>query len=345
MPRACTASTSAPRRPSSAGTRLASNARRVCLLEQSRRTMVPTIDVAAWLRELKLEHYEAAFRDNAVDGEVLSHLTDADLRQIGVLLGHRKKMLAAIARLHDEAGPSPQPGYELAIAEGELRQVTVLFVDIAGYSALNSEIGAEQMHELLGGFFSKVDRVIRDHGGYVDKHIGDCVMAVFGAPVAHGNDTERAVRAALAIRATMANEATSTSRMLKIHVGIATGEVSASGTGSDIHREYTVTGETVNLAARLTDEAGAGEILVSDGVLRALGSKLQCDDVGELVVKGFAAPVRAFRLGAYDADADTTLGPLVGRDRELQQFTALLAACRGGSEGCCLYVRGEAGIG
>ena len=307
--------------------------------------MVPTIDVAAWLRELKLEHYEAAFRDNAVDGEVLSHLTDADLQQIGVLLGHRKKMLAAIARLHDEAGPSPQPGYELAIAEGELRQVTVLFVDIAGYSALNSEIGAEQMHELLGGFFSKVDRVIRDHGGYVDKHIGDCVMAVFGAPVAHGNDTERAVRAALAIRATMANEATSTSRMLKIHVGIATGEVIASGTGSDIHREYTVTGETVNLAARLTDEAGAGEILVSDGVLRALGSKLQCDDVGELVVKGFAAPVRAFRLGAYDADADTTLGPLVGRDRELQQFTALLAACRGGSEGCCLYVRGEAGIG
>ena len=94
---------------------------------------------------------------------MLSHLTDADLQQIGVLLGHRKKMLAAIARLHDEAGPSPQPRSELAIAEGELRQVTVLFVDIAGYSALNSELGAEQMHSLLGGFFSKVDRVIRDH--------------------------------------------------------------------------------------------------------------------------------------------------------------------------------------
>ena len=307
--------------------------------------MAPTIDVAAWLRELRLENYEAAFRDNAVDGEVLCHLTDADLQQLGVLLGHRKKMLAAIARFRDEAALVRQPRSELAIAEGELRQVTVLFVDIAGYSALNSEVGAEQMHDLLGGFFSRVDRVIRDHGGHVDKHIGDCVMAVFGAPLAHGNDTERAVRAALAIRATMANEAATTSRMLKIHVGIATGEVIASGTGSDIHREYTVTGETVNLAARLTDKAAAGEILVSDGVLRALGSKLRCDDVGELSVKGFATPVRAFRLGAYDDDADTTLGPLVGRDRELQQFSTLLAACRRSSEGCCLYVRGEAGIG
>src|SRR5215467_5966199 len=245
--------------------------------------MVPTIDVAAWLKELRLEHYEAAFRDNAVDGEVLSHLTDADLQQIGVLLGHRKKMLAAIAQLRDESGSSPRPRPELAIAEGELRQVTVLFADIAGYSALNNELGAEQMHVLLGRFFSKVDLVIRDHGGHVDKHIGDCVMAVFGAPLAHGNDTERAVRAALAIRTTMANEATTTSGILKIHVGIATGEVIASGTGSDIHREYTVTGETVNLAARLTDKAGEGEILVSDGVLRALGSKLRCDDVGELV--------------------------------------------------------------
>ena len=201
------------------------------------------------------------------------------------------------------------------------------------------------MHGLLGRFFSRVDLVIRDHGGHVDKHIGDCVMAVFGAPLAHSNDTERAVRAALAIRAAIASDATTTSRTLQIHVGIATGEVIASGTGSDIHREYTVTGETVNLAARLTDSAAAGEILVSDGVLRALGSKLQCDDVGELVVKGFAVPVRAFRLEGYNADANTTPVPLVGRDRELQQFGALLAACRQASEGCCLYVRGEAGVG
>src|SRR5262249_38092169 len=154
------------------------------------------------------------------------------------------------------------------------------------------------------------------------KHIGDCVMAVFGAPLAHGNDTERAVRAALAIRAAIANEPPTTSRTLQVHVGIATGEVIASGTGSDIHREYTVTGQTVNLAVRLTERAGASEILVSDGVLRALGSKVKCDDLGELVVKGFAAPVRAFRLEGYNADADPTLVPLVGRDRELQQFVA-----------------------
>jgi class 3 adenylate cyclase/tetratricopeptide (TPR) repeat protein len=310
--------------------------------------MAPGLNIAAWLAELKLEQYEAAFRNNAIDGEALTELTDADLQQLGVLLGHRKKILGAIAQLRAGSGPSRghiQPATALATTEGERRQVTVLFADLAGYTALSNELDSEEVHGLLGHFFSRVDRIIRDHGGHVDKHIGDCVMAVFGAPVAHDNDAERAVLAALAIREAVSSQTTNSATALQSHVGIATGEVVASGTGSDIHREYTVTGETVNLAARLTDKAGADEILISDGVSRALGVKLQCHDAGELAVKGFAIPIRAFRLQGYQSDVDVPFAPLVGRDRELQQFSAMLSACHTTSEGCCLYVRGEAGVG
>ena len=308
--------------------------------------MAPGLDIATWLMELKLEQYQAAFQDNAIDGEVLAELTDADLQQLGVLLGHRKKMLGAIAQLR--AGndrPRIRPATELATTEGERRQVTVLFADLAGYTALSSELDSEEVHGLLGNFFSQVDRIVRDHGGHVDKHIGDCVMAVFGAPVAHGNDAERAVLAALAIRQAVSSRTANSARALQSHVGIATGEVVASGTGSDIHREYTVTGETVNLAARLTDRAGADEILISDGIFRTLGSKLQCRDIGEIAVKGFAAPVRTFRLEGHSSAPDIAVAPLIGRDRELQQFGAMLSACRKTSEGGCLYIRGEAGVG
>ena len=122
----------------------------------------------------------------------------------------------------------------MATTEGERRQVTVLFADLAGYTALSNELNSEEVHGLLGNFFSRVDRIIRDHGGHVDKHIGDCVMAVFGAPVAHDNDAERAMLAALAIREAVSSQTTTSARALQSHVGIATGEVVASGTGSDI---------------------------------------------------------------------------------------------------------------
>ena len=162
------------------------------------------MDVAAWLHGLGLGRYERAFRDNAVDGEVLPSLTAEDLKDLGVAaVGHRRKLLDAIAALRAgaEAGPAPPVGP--AEPAGERRQVTVLFADLAGYTALSRELDAEEVHALLDRFFERVDRMVEEHGGRVDKHIGDCVMAVFGAPVAHGNDAERAVRAALAIRDAM----------------------------------------------------------------------------------------------------------------------------------------------
>src|SRR4051794_20212945 len=258
------------------------------------------VDVAAWLRGLGLEQYVPLFRDNAIDAEVLPELSDADFEKLGVPLGHRKKLLRAIAALRATSAatePSSSPGAPPLGSTGERRQVTVLFADLTGYTALSRELDAEEVHALLDRFFTASDGIVERLGGRVDKHIGDCVMAVFGAPVAHGNDAERAVRAALAIRAAASDLGRALGRALgrelSVHVGVAGGEVVASTIGSAGHREYAVTGETVILASRLTDRAEPGEILISGAVYRALAERLDCLDVGDLAVKGLVDPVRA----------------------------------------------------
>jgi class 3 adenylate cyclase/tetratricopeptide (TPR) repeat protein len=221
--------------------------------------------------------------------------------------------------------------------------VTVLFADLSGYTALSNELDAEEVHALLDRFFEQTDRIIVEHGGHIDKHVGDCVMAVFGAPVAHGNDVERAVHAALAIRGAMPALSEQAGRALLVHVGIAGGQVVASATGSAGHREYTVTGESVNLAARLTATGAGGEILISEAVHAALGERLDCAPRGALAMKGFRAPVNAWRLLGVRAAAAPH--PLVGRSGELQQFRAILGACSTTGRGQMVHVRGEAGMG
>ena len=171
------------------------------------------MDIADWLRELGLERYAQAFRDNEIDPELLPTLTAEDLKEVGVgIIGHRRKLLNAIATLRADSDPQTGPpvaadlegeaGLSTAppLPEAERRQVTVLFADLAGYTQLSSELDAEEVHALLGRFFGLVDGIVKEYDGTVDKHIGDCVMAVFGAPIAHGNDPERAVRAALEIQ-------------------------------------------------------------------------------------------------------------------------------------------------
>ena len=306
------------------------------------------MDIAAWLKSLGLDRYEHAFRENAIDADVLPKLTVEDLNDLGITaVGHRRKLLDAIAALRVPvakidiaAPPIPRP----IAAEAERRHVTVFFADLVGYTRLSREIGAEETHSLLDGFFAVVDGIVTDHGGHIDKHIGDSAMAVFGAPVAHGNDTERALHAALAVRDAMPGLAASFSRDLTVHIGITCGQVVASDTGSSCHHEYTVTGDSVNLASRLTDAAKASEILISDTVVEALSGRLQIEAVGTICVKGIDEPVRVWRL--------TELGPpppdhrpLVGRKIELRQFVAALQACQETATGQVVHLRGEAGIG
>jgi class 3 adenylate cyclase/tetratricopeptide (TPR) repeat protein len=307
------------------------------------------MDVTVWLRGLGMEQYEEAFRTNHIDAEVLTELTADDLSAIGVIsIGHRRKLLAAIAALR--AGSRSPNTVEAAVQtealfETEFRQVTVLFVDLVGFTKLTEELDPEEMQAVLGRFFEMVDRIIISYGGAIDKHIGDCVMAVFGAPIAYGDDSERGVRAALDIRDGMSSLSNQLNIQLDVHIGVAAGAVVASGVGSPQHRAYTVTGESVNLAARLTDKAAKGEILIADAVYRDLTDRIECADRGELTVEGASRPVRTWHLKQYRKPERSRQRPFVGRQGELRQLKTALAACRSSGAGQTIYIRGEPGIG
>src|SRR5262249_25517185 len=153
----------------------------------------PSMDVADWLTTLGLARYASLFRDNHVDADILPNLTAEDLKEIGVAsVGHRRRLLDAIARLRGEASVESSTRTDRQESEGrntlarERRQVTVLFADLTGYTQLSSVLDTEEIETVLAAFFEVVDAAIIEHGGTVDKHIGDCVMAVFGAPIAHG---------------------------------------------------------------------------------------------------------------------------------------------------------------
>jgi class 3 adenylate cyclase len=228
--------------------------------------------------------------------------------------------------------------------EGDRRPVTVLFCDLVGYTKLSSVLDPEDVHALLERFFALVDTAVDRFGGTIDKHIGDAVMALFGAPLARGNDVERAVRAALEIQASIPDLASGPSLALAVHIGIATGEVIASSVGSRHHRGYTVTGEAANVAARLLEKAASGETLVSDAVYRATGHLISYEPIGSLALRGVRHPIEAWRVTGTKSSTPETHA-LVGRRTELGQIREILDACVNGSKGTPVLVRGEPGIG
>ena len=243
------------------------------------------MDVGAWLTGLGLAECVEAFAANGVNSAILHELTNEDLKDLGVSrLADRKRLLKAIGELTTADSQDRLPSNSGA-PDGERRQVTVLFADLVGFTRLTSALGSEAIHALLNRYFEVVDTIIAAHGGTVDKHIGDNVMAVFGAPIAHDDDPLRAVRAALKIHDRLASIVADGGISLQAHIGIASGQVVASSTGSNAHREYTVTGNSVNLAARLQDKAQAGETLISDGLRRAVGDRVDCSLLGEVEVK------------------------------------------------------------
>jgi class 3 adenylate cyclase/tetratricopeptide (TPR) repeat protein len=303
------------------------------------------MDIAQWLTSCGLGAYTASFLDNHIEFEDLPSLTMDDLKEIGVAsLGHRRRLLSAIGSLQQTqphaAHLSAQQSYQTA---GERRHVTVLFADIAGFSTLSNELDSEYVHALLSAFFEQVDRIISDFGGRIDKHIGDCAMAVFGAPIAHSDDVRRAVASALAIHKVMDQVSGAFGRPIAAHVGVASGEVVASHTGSSRYAEYTVTGESVNLASRLTGLAKPGETIASADIINTLADAVEADFGGQQLVKGFAAPVEVWRVRDLKQIEDAQ-PMLVGRDAEVAQCETALRATLDG-QGSTIYIRGEPGIG
>src|SRR3984893_5086023 len=183
------------------------------------------MDVEEWLQGLGLAQYAAAFVENDIDFTLLGKLTDTDLKELGVnSLGHRKRLLAAISEREVVPPSSSHADDSLA---GERRQVTILFADLCGFTAISQSLDPEEVRELVGRYTALVDGIVVGYGGTVDKHIGDAVMALFGAPRAHDDDPIRAARAALDIHEALGRLSETTIRPLQAHVGIASGEVVA----------------------------------------------------------------------------------------------------------------------
>ena len=310
-----------------------------------KRRSVTVMDIERWLSLLALEQYARTFADNDVDFAMLPRLTDADLKELGVhSLGHRKRMLLSISELAT-AGSCATPSV-VDVQADERRQVTILFADLCGFTALSQSLDPEELREVVGRYTALVDGIVLAYGGKIDKHIGDAVMALFGAPRAHDSDTLRAARAALDIHDALAQLGAQASGPLQAHVGIASGEVVAGALGRADAQDYTVHGDPVNLAARLVAAAKTCETLISDGVRRALGDYAVCDPAGDMCFKGIDTPVRVWRLRSVAGEPLTTSrGRFVGRKAELEQFHGIVRACLAGPAGHVVHVRGDAGIG
>jgi class 3 adenylate cyclase/tetratricopeptide (TPR) repeat protein len=229
-------------------------------------------------------------------------------------------------------------------AAGERRQTTIVFADIVGYSEQCSRHDPEQVQAMLGSFFASMDRVLEAYGGTVFDRAGDAVMAVFGAPVAHGNDSERAVRAALDMHTAAAGLKCCDGQTLRLHIGLASGEVVAATIHGEGTSKYSVTGDPVNLAARLNALAAAGDTLISDALYRVVADSVEASGMGERSLKGLALPVLVWQVRALRA-ADAHRLAFVGRQAELAQLGGALDAVRATGAGITIVVRGDAGIG
>ncbi|HEX6014956.1 MAG TPA: adenylate/guanylate cyclase domain-containing protein, partial [Geminicoccaceae bacterium] len=323
------------------------------------------MDIGAWLAGLGLGEYEAAFRDNHVDAELLPSLTGDDLRDLGVAsVGHRRRLLAAIAALGEAgAGPSPaadgsmtarsaERGDEPPQSRAERRQLTVMFVDLVGSTELSRALDPEDMGELIRAYQNTVAGEITRFEGHVAKFMGDGVLAYFGWPAAHEDEPERAVRAGLAVAGAVGAMAPPKGRPLQTRVGIATGMVVVGDLiGQGAAQEQTVIGETPNLAARLQERASPGGMAIAAATRKLLGDLFRVRPLGEVRLKGFDEPVAAFAVlgessneGRFAALRATGLIPLVGRTQELALLLERWSQAKAG-EGQIVQLLGEPGIG
>ena len=309
--------------------------------------------VADWLQKLGLGQYAQRFSENDIDVSVLPHLTDADLEKIGVSLGHRRKILAAIAELPGASQSKHETvrGAEPKIQDtAERRQVTVMFSDLVGSTALSARMDPEDLREVISGYQKCVAQTVQRYGGFVAKYMGDGVLIYFGYPQAHEDDAERAVRTGLELVAAVT--ALKTHAALQTRVGIATGLVVVGDLiGSGASQEQAIVGETPNLAARLQGVAKPNSVVIAESTRKLLGNLFELEDLAVQDLKGIAGPVRAWAAlrqasveGRFEAFHASGLTELVGRVEELELLLRRWSKAKTG-EGEVVLLSGEAGIG
>jgi class 3 adenylate cyclase/predicted ATPase len=317
------------------------------------------MDVVVWLRSLGLGKYEAAFRENEIDETVLPSLTEEHLKQLGVTaLGHRVKLLDAIAALRNDAsaqGPSGDPkaapvGSPSPEDRAERLQVTVMFSDLVGSTALSARMDPEDLREVISAYQKCVAETVQRFGGFVAKYMGDGVLVYFGYPQAHEDDAERAVRAGLELVAAIG--AMKTHAPLQTRVGIATGLVVIGDLiGSGASQEQAIVGETPNLAARLQSVAEPNSVVIAESTRKLVGNLFELQDLGAQDLKGISGPVRAWAAlrpasveSRFDALHTSGLTELIGREEELELLLRRWSKAKSG-EGQVVLLSGEPGIG
>jgi class 3 adenylate cyclase/predicted ATPase len=307
--------------------------------------------IADWLEKLGMSEYAERFAENKIDVSVLRHLTDQDLKDIGVALGHRRKILAAIAEFAAATAtepkffePEPKPQ-----DTAERRQITVMFSDLVGSTALSARMDPEDLREIISAYQKCVAETVQRFGGFVAKYMGDGVLVYFGYPQAHEDDAERAVLAGLEL--IQAVGALKSSAPQQTRVGIATGLVVVGdliGTGSA--QEQAVVGETPNLAARLQGIAEPNTVVIAESTRKLLGDFFDLEDLGAKNLKGIAEPVRswaALRASGVESRFEalrTATTPLVGRDEEIELLMRRWTQAKAG-DGSVVLISGEPGIG
>jgi class 3 adenylate cyclase/tetratricopeptide (TPR) repeat protein len=313
----------------------------------------PMQQIADWLKKLGMSEYTQRFAENGVDFSVLPHLTDQDLKDIGVLLGHRRKILAAIAEMTGAAAAMPAP---TAATEpkpqdtAERRQVTVMFSDLVGSTALSARMDPEDLREVISVYQKCVAETVQRFGGFVAKYMGDGVLVYFGYPQAHEHDAERAVRAGLELVSAVA--ALETHAPLQTRVGIATGLVVVGDLiGSGEAQERGIVGETPNLAARLQSLAEPNAVVIAESTRKLVGNLFELENLGAQDLKGISGPVQTWAAvrpssveSRFDALHSTGLSELVGREEELELLLRRWSKAKTG-QGQVILLSGEPGIG
>ena len=311
------------------------------------------LTLSDWLKTLGIERYAAVFAANEIDFDTLPLLTDRDLQGLGLALGPRRKLLNAIA----ERGPSSTVSGEAlaraavpgaparAAAEGERRQITVLFCDMVGFTEVASRVDPEVLQGIIRTYENTCAVSITRYDGYLFQRLGDGIIGFFGYPLAHEGEAERAIHAGLSIIDALAKLEVPEVGRLQVRIGIATGLVVVSSA------EKGAVGATMNLAARLQGIARVGHIVVSESARQLAGGRFLYDNLGEQTLKGFARPVAAYRVlglsqisSRFDAATHEGLTPMVGREQEIGWLMDRWNLARDGA-GQVVLLSGEPGVG
>jgi len=300
--------------------------------------------IADWLRRIDLPEYAERFAENGIDVSVLPHLTDQDLKDMGVLLGHRRKMLAAIGELSSKPGAAPAPATGTPIgpasiptaspiapaaeAAGERRYLTVLFCDLVDSTGIAAKLDAEEWRDLVNAYLDHASAAVTEMGGHVAKKLGDGLMALFGYPVAQENDAERAARAALSTQRALAEvnrkNAGTGKPPLNARVGIEIGPVVVDAAGE-------IYGDAPNIAARVQALAEPGTVVVTARVQHQIAGLFVVEERGSHELKGVPEPVTLYRLvrasGGGRRAGQRHLTPLVGREEEIAMLMRRCLRC------------------